>query len=94
MPLSGCFNPISDAVFALVDPVRVKHLTLVVQLSYTHTYGHTSPYQTAHCGNCHDLIAFLILHLITHFAEETFLLLPTTTCPVRKPTLTKEASIL
>lgn len=100
MLLGGCFNLIGDAVFMLVDPEGVKHLTLPVQLSlkHTHTYGHTSPYQTAHCGNCHDLIAFLILHSITHFTEEAFffpfpLLLPTTTCPVRKATLTRGVGI-
>lgn len=48
-------------------------------VSYIHTYALKSPYQKAHCGNCHDLIAFLILHLITHFTEETVC----QTCPMR-----------
>lgn len=37
----------------------------------------------AHCGNCHDLTAFLILHVITHFTEETVC----QTCPMRNTNL-------
>lgn len=48
-------------------------------MSYIHTYALKSPYQKTHCGNCHDLIAFLILHSITHFTEETVC----QTCPMK-----------
>lgn len=93
MPLIGCFNPICDAVFCAGGPNESPTSNSSWAID-THTFGHTFPYQTACCGNCHDLIAFLILHLITHFTEETFFLLPTTARPVREPTLSKEASIL
>ncbi len=48
---------------ALVEPVGVKHLTggatELYRQTHTHTRARTSPYQTAHCGNCHDLMHFL-----------------------------------
>ena len=71
--MKSCNHNICHLVAALIrwvmqffaDPVGVKHPTLLVQYSYTHTHTHphththASPYQTAHCGNCHDLMHFL-----------------------------------
>ena len=60
MCMTLCNHNISHLVDALMwcslSAVGVRHASLVVQLSYTHTRAHTSPYQTAHCGNCHDLM--------------------------------------
>lgn len=54
--------------FCLVSDFKPGTLAV----SYIHTYALKSPYQQAHCGNCHDLIAFLILHLITISQRKRF----------------------